>query len=196
MLSVLKGMRAFFFCNIMPCMIPIKFKDNGKTPLQGAEFELTFTKESEPYTDLANPSYKPLLKVGESTEGTTDANGNIVWANLDQGEYQITEIKTVSGMTLLKDPINITLPITMTDKQAKDMSAATDQGKYDDYTNKWFFYEATFDVTNNVSFKMPTTGATGVWKFIFFGFGTMAVLGTGLILYDSKNKRPRKRKRK
>lgn len=63
--------------------------------------------------------------------------------------------------------------------------------------NKWFFYEATFDVTNNVTFKMPTTGATGVWKFIFFGFSELwAVLGTGLILYDSKNKKPRKRKRK
>ena len=43
---------------------------------------------------------------------------------------------------------------------------------------------------------MPTTGADGVWKFIFFGFGTMAVLATGLIIYDSKNKRTRKRKRK
>ena len=55
------------------------------------------------------------------------------------------------------------MSITMTDKQAKDMSAATDQGHFDEgYTNKWYFYEATFDVTNNVSFKMPTTGADGV----------------------------------
>ena len=88
------------------------------------------------------------------------------------------------------------MPITMTDKYAKNMSAATDLGKFDNYTNKWYFYEATFDVTNNVSFKMPTTGADGVWKFIFFGFGTMTVLATGLIVYDLKNKRTRKRKRK
>ena len=54
------------------------------------------------------------------------------------------------------------MPITMTDKQAKDMSAATDLGKFDNYTNKWYFYEATFDVINSVSFKMPTTGADGV----------------------------------
>ena len=186
-----------YYNDITPCKISInKFKEDGRTPLRGVKFKLSFIKESEPYTNLANPSYKPLLKVGESTEGTTDANGNITWSNLDQGEYQITEIQTVSGMTLLKDPINITLPITMTDKQAKAMSAATDLGKFDNYTNKWYFYEATFDVTNNVSFKMPTTGADGIWKFIFFGFGAMTILATGLIVYDSKNKRTRKRKRK
>ena len=186
-----------YYNDITPCKISInKFKEDGRAPLRGVKFKLSFIKESEPYTNLANPSYKPLLKVGESTEGTTDANGNITWSNLDQGEYQITEIQTVSGMTLLKDPIKITLPITMTDKQAKDMSAATDLGKFDNYTNKWYFYEATFDVTNNVSFKMPTTGADGVWKFIFFGFGTMAVLVTGLVVYDARNKRTRKRRRK
>ena len=84
----------------------------------------------------------------------------------------------------------------MTDKQAKAMSAATDLGKFDNYTNKWYFYEAKFEVTNTPNFVMPTTGATGMWKFIFFGFGTMAVLATGLIVYDSKNKRTRKHKRK
>ena len=179
-----------------PCRIKIrKLSDNGK-PLHGVEFELKFVKQSEPYTGNAASSYTPLLKQGETTKATTDANGYIVWQNLDQGEYQVTETKTVSGNTLLKDPINITLPITMTDKEAKAMSAATDQGQFDEYTNKWYFYEATFEVTNSAKFIMPTTGANGVWRFIFFGFGTMAILVTGLVVYDTKNKRTRKRKRK
>ena len=185
-----------FYNQVAPCKIKIrKLSDNGK-PLQGVEFELKFVKESEPYTSDADKSYIPLLKQGETTKATTDANGYIVWQNLDQGEYQITETKTISGNTLLKDPINITLPITMTDKQAKDMSAATDQGQFDEYTNKWYFYEATFEVANSVKFIMPTTGANGVWRFIFFGFGTMAVLVTGLVVYDARNKRTRKRRRK
>lgn len=185
-----------FYNQVAPCKIKIrKLSDNG-TPLQDVEFELKFVKESESYTSDADKSYIPLLKQGESTKATTDANGYIVWQNLDQGEYQITETKTISGNTLLKDPINITLPITMTDKQAKDMSAATDQGQFDEYTNKWYFYEATFEVTNSVKFIMPTTGANGVWRFIFFGFGTMAVLVTGLVVYDARNKRTRKRRRK
>ena len=185
-----------FYNQVAPCKIKIrKLSDNG-TPLQGVEFELKFVKESESYTSDADKSYIPLLKQGESTKATTDATGYIAWQNLDQGEYQITETKTISGNTLLKDPINITLPITMTDKQAKDMSAATDNGQFDDYTNKWYFYEATFEVTNSVKFIMPTTGANGVWRFIFFGFGTMAVLTTGLVVYDARNKRTRKRRRK
>ena len=185
-----------FYNQVAPCKIKIrKLSDDGK-PLQGVEFELKFVKESESYTSDADKSYIPLLKQGETTKATTDANGYIVWQNLDQGEYQITETKTISGNTLLKDPINITLPITMTDKQAKDMSAATDNGQFDDYTNKWYFYEATFEVTNSVKFIMPTTGANGVWRFIFFGFGTMAVLATGLVVYDARNKRTRKRRRK
>ena len=185
-----------FYNQVAPCKIKIrKLSDNG-TPLQGVEFELKFVKESEPYTSDADKSYIPLLKQGETTKASTDINGYIVWQNLDQGEYQITETKTISGNTLLKDPINITLPITMTDKQAKDMSAATDNGQFDDYTNKWYFYEATFEVTNSVKFIMPTTGANGVWRFIFFGFGTMAVLATGLVVYDARNKRTRKRRRK
>lgn len=185
-----------FYNQVAPCKIKIrKLSDDGK-PLQGVEFELKFVKESEPYTSDADKSYIPLLKQGETIKTTTDANGYIVWQNLDQGEYQITETKTISGNTLLKDPINITLPITMTDKQAKDMSAATDQGQFDEYANKWYFYEATFEVTNSVKFIMPTTGTNGVWRFIFFGFGTMAVLATGLVVYDARNKKTRKRRRK
>lgn len=186
-----------FYNEPTPCKIKIrKLSDDGKTPLSGVEFELKFVKESQPYTMDALNSFIPLLKQGETTKATTDANCYIIWENLDQGEYQITETKTITGMSLLKDPINITLPITMTDKQAKDMSAATDQGRFDEgYTNKWYFYEATFEVTNTPNFVMPTTGADGIWKFIFFGFGTMAILGTGLIVYDSKNKNIRKRRK-
>ena len=140
--------------------------------------------------------YVRLLKVGESIEAETDENGEITWENLDQGRYRITEIETTTGHTLLKDPIYITLPITMTDKDAKAMSAATDQGKFDSgYSNKWYFYEATFEVTNNAKFIMPMTGDNGFWKFGFIGFGTIAVLGTGLIIFDKKSKKQKRRQR-
>ena len=186
-----------FYNLITPCKITIrKLAEDGRTPLQGVEFELTFVKESSSYTDLASHSYTPLLKQGESIKGVTDKDGYITWENLDQGEYQIVETKTRSDMTLLKDPINITLPITMTNKEALDSSAATDQGLFDEgYTNLWYFYEATFEVTNNAKFKMPMTGDNGFWKFGFIGFGTIAVLGTGLVIFDKKGKKQKHRKR-
>ena len=57
----------------------------------------------------------------------------------------------------------------------------------------WYFFDAKYEITNSAVFKMPTTGADGVWKYIFLGFGTMAVLVTGVIIYDTKNKKKRKR---
>jgi len=186
----------YFYNDIHPCKIKIrKLDEDGVTPLQGVKFELTFIKESEAYKDNKFKAYVPLLKEGESVEAETDSNGYIVWENLDQGEYQIVETKTLEGKTLLKDPINITLPITMTDKQAKDMSAATDNGQYDVDKKLWYFYEATYEVTNTPTFVMPITGSNGFWKFGFIGFGTIAVLGTGLIIFDKKGKKQKHRKR-
>ena len=43
---------------------------------------------------------------------------------------------------------------------------------------------------------MPTTGADGVWKYIFFGFGTTTVLITGIVLYDTKNKKLKRKRHK
>ena len=39
---------------------------------------------------------------------------------LDQGTYQITELKTKDGNALLKEPIIVTLPMTMTADEANE----------------------------------------------------------------------------
>ena len=68
-------------------------------------------------------------------------NGEIKFNNLDQGTYEITEVKTVAGQTLLKEKITVELPITMTKAEADKYgnvdfaSAKEDKG----YTEKWFF---------------------------------------------------------
>ena len=183
--------------DIKPSSIHIKkYDETGVTPLANVEIELKFDKESETANaDASIPkSYIPLLKVGNSVTGKKDANGEIVWDNLDQGEYTITEVKTVEGHSLLKDPIHVTLPIVMTEEEVNASGADKTKGTYDDgYTNKWYFFDAKYEITNSAVFKMPTTGADGVWKYIFLGFGTMAVLVTGVIIYDTKNKKKRKR---
>ena len=184
-----------FYNFLAPCKINIKkYSADGRTPLQGVSFELKFVKESEAYTADALKTYAPLLKQGETKTLTTDANGNISFENLDQGEYQITEIKTTDGNTLLKEPINITLPITMTDKEAKALSAATDNGKFDEYTNKWYFYESTYEITNNATFTMPRIGGNGYWVFGLIGFGAAAVAVFGIVMYDKKKKKQHKKK--
>ena len=144
---------------LKPCKISIrKFDTDGKTPLKGVQFELKFLKAASTQS-VSNR----LLKVGGTTKGETDENGNLVFDNLDQGQYQITETKTATGHTLLKDPISVTLPIAMTKEEAIKNKADTSKATWDAYTNKWKFYDCTFEVTNSATFKMPMTGGTGEW---------------------------------
>lgn len=179
--------------DLVPGKIRIKKLDSdGETALKGVTFMLEYLEETEKTAaSAAGYADTRLLKVGESVEATTDANGEIVWDNLDQGKYRITETGTVAGHTLLTEPIEVTLPITMTDADAKANKADTSKGVLDKgYTGNWFFYDCLYEVTNSATFKLPMTGGSGMWKYALFGFGTMAVMGAGLVLFsDSKKKR-------
>ena len=57
-------------------------------------------------TSKKHPNFKRLLNVGEKTVRHTDADGNVFFDNLDQGTYQITEIKTKDGNALLSVTID------------------------------------------------------------------------------------------
>ena len=166
-----------------------KYDTDGKTPLAGVEFELAFTKQSEKYTADALKTYTPLLKEGETKIMVTDANGELSWENLDQGEYTITEVKTAAGHTLLKDAIHVTLPLTMTDAEAEVSGCDTSKGKHDDENGVWYFYEVLYEVTNEVSFKIPTTGGNGTWKYGIIGFATATLTGSFLLLEKRKKKK-------
>ncbi|MDO4322394.1 MAG: SpaA isopeptide-forming pilin-related protein [Lachnospiraceae bacterium] len=166
-----------------------KFDANGKTPLSGVTFELKFLKASEQPGQKPLP-HKFLLKEGEVVRLTTDAQGEVVFDNLDQGEYQITETSTTKGHSLLKDPIRISLPLTMTAKEASsqkniDLSKAKLNSGYDD---KYYFFECTYEVTNSYNFKVPTTGAEGGWRYGYIGMGMLAVLCAGRVIYGWKRR--------
>lgn len=47
-----------------------------------------------------------------------------------------------------------------------------------DYTNKWFFFECTYEITNTPTFHLPETGATGTWNYGFVGLG-IALVASG-----------------
>ena len=98
----------------------------------------------------------------------------------------------------MKEKIKVTLPFTMTFNEAlryKNVKFST--AKEDiNYTGKWYFYECTYEITNNQLFGMPMTGDDGKWKYGFIGFGVIMVTGIGWIIYNTKTKRIRKRKHK
>ena len=111
-----------------------------------------------------------------------------------KGVYQITEMKTEPDKALLKEPIMVTLPMTMIEQEANEYGNVDfDSAKEDvGYTNKWYFYNCKYDITNNAVFKMPMTGDDGKWKYGFIGFGMVAALGCAYVILNSKNYKKRK----
>ncbi len=159
-----------------------KFDKDGKTALSGVSFELKFLKSSQQSGDRAHPN-RFLLKEGETAQLTTDERGEVVFDNLDQGDYQLTEVSTAAGHTLLKEPILISLPITMTEEDVKkhnnvDLSRAKLNSGYDE---KYYFFECTYEITNEYTFKLPSTGAAGDWKYGYLGMAMAAILCGGLV---------------
>lgn len=149
-------------------------------------------------TSKKHPNFKRLLDVGETTIRHTDSEGKAFFDNLDQGTYQITEIKTEPGNALLKEPIIFTLPFTMTmEEAAKYQNVDFDSAKEDiGYTNKWYFYNCKYDITNNAVFRMPMTGDDGKWKYGFIGFGFIIVTGTMLMVCNKKTKKIKRKHKK
>ena len=174
-----------------------KYKDDG-SPLAGVEFELKFVKESETATNNKSENFSRLLNVGETATATTDADGKITWENLDQGDYEIRETKTVDGCALLTDVIKVTLPLQLTKDEADSYGNVNkDLAKEDtNYTKKWYFFDCKYEIKNNQVFLMPMTGSDGTWMYGFVGFAAIAFTGCLYLLLDEKKKNKRKHRRK
>lgn len=98
----------------------------------------------------------------------------------------------------MKEKIKVTLPFTMTFNEAlKYKNVKFSTAKEDiNYTGKWYFYECTYEITNNQLFGMPMTGDDGKWKYGFIGLGMAAALASVWLVYETRNKKFRKRKHK
>ena len=114
----------------------------------------------------------------------TDAAGEITFDGLIPDTYTITEIKTKEGKTLLKEPITATIPLTMSqaevDKQNVDTSKAIKQG------NNYYFYHLTYEVSNDSTMKLPTTGG---WTDYLPLAGGIILIAGGLFVYYRKKRR-------
>ena len=119
----------------------------------------------------------------EVAKAKTDAAGEVTFDGLIPDTYTITETKTKEGKTLLKEPITITLPLTMSqaevDKNNVDTSKAIKQG------SNYYFYHLTYEVTNDSRLDLPKTGE---WiDYLPLAGGMILILG-GLFVYYRKKK--------
>lgn len=148
----------------------IKYSDDKKQTLKGVTFVLRDSKGN----DVA--------------EKTTDANGEIQFKDLKRGKYTLVETKTVSGYELLKDPVEITLPQTLTKAQILLYNADTSKGKYWSEKGTYDFYDLTYEIVNNTPVTPPFTGAFENW-WMYLPIVLAMALFIGLGVYRMKRKK-------
>ncbi len=154
--------------------------------LNGVKF--TFTDGSGgTVTNAANVTYNKESYV-TGTDGLANDDGTIYFEKLKKGTYVITEIQTLQGYTLLKEPITITIPLTLTDTEVEGGGIDTSKAKHNSTAGEWYFYDLTYEVVNTANLDMPQAGNTTrnfvvvvCVVFLTGGLGYFALCGKGLL---------------
>ena len=152
----------------------MKYGADGSVPLEGVMYRLEGKETGEYYT------------------AGTDENGTVVWENLIPQHYVITEISTAEGMSLLKDPIEVTLPLAMSGEEAKAEQADLENAVWDAASGTWCFFDLTYEIRDDITLEMPSAGAEGGadwWK----PAGAAAVLASGMIFWIGHKRRKKDR---
>ena len=147
--------------------------------MQGARFEIA-------KKDKDSNNYVKVLNVGGNNVDyiETDANGQASFNNLPEGDYQITEIQSPAGYTLLANPIEVSLPYVTNSSKKTDI--ATSDGKKVTYEGADHYYEITYTIKNNKLFNMPASG--GRFKATLIGIAVM-IMAAGCYILRHRRKR-------
>lgn len=141
-----------------------KVDADGTTPLEGAKFTL-----------------KKKGTEAEPQNITTNKNGEADFTGIAPGSYQITEVQSPKGYTLLANPIEVTLPYTTA--SSTDVSTTDTPIKIGD-TN--YYYNITYTIKNNKLFNMPASG--GRFKATLIGIAVM-IMAAGCYILRHRRKR-------
>lgn len=148
-----------------------KLDSDGKTPLEGVTFELRDSADKVVSTK------------------TSGSDGEVLFENIVPGKYTITETKTVPGHTLLKEPIELTIPMELTKDEIDKMGV--EEGKYVSYpeSGKYFIYDFTYEVTNHATFQPPFTGGKiPLGMYISLIAGMLLLGGIVIEMFHKKRK--------
>lgn len=127
----------------------VKYNLDGETPLEGVSFALMDTNGN-------------LV-----AKGTTDADGIWAFEGLYPDTYVLTETATVPGHTLLRDSIEITIPMKYTEADVSIHKVDTDKCIYNELENVYYVYDVTCEVSNGAALMLPLTGGTySIWTWL------------------------------
>lgn len=149
--------------------IKILKKDGDGKPLAGVTFELTNSKGEV---------------VGTAT---TDSSGVAHFKNLYPDRYTVTETKTASGHTLLKEPFVIETPTRVTEAQINEYHIDRSKVTFDPAENIYYIFDLTYEVTNGPNIILPMTGAMDTpWMYVPLALGLSIFAGLGIVVFRRK----------
>ncbi len=166
----------------------VEFEVTDNTKMVEYEMVDDYIKGTLKITKTDEVTKKPLKDieytlVGELVNGKkitlkakTDENGEITFGcdkesgkgTLIPGKYTITETKA-EGHTLLKDPIEVTLPLDMSDAEVNAQDVDIAKGKWDEEKEMYRFFDLSYDVSNDAVLRMPTTGSNSLLYAVIAG---------------------------
>ena len=134
---------------------------------------------------LEGVAYKLVGDDGTSYDGTTDSDGTLVFSDLSEQSYTLTETETINGYQLLKDSIMITIPLKMTDEEVQEKHVDTSKGIYSEEDGCWYFYDLSFKIKNDAVLDMPDAGANNKYEWVA-GLIAVFLFSTGVITIAKK----------
>lgn len=117
---------------------------------------------------------------------TTDANGEVLFEDLDEGVYTVKETKTVKGHSLLSEPFKVTIPFTI--KKDKATEKKVDVSKATLVGDTYYFYDLTYTIDNGKNLNLPKTGQD-TQSYLLVTLAMAAIVGTQCWIVTSKNRK-------
>ena len=116
-------------------------------------------------------------------EKTTDSKGELTFTELLPDTYTVTEIKGSQGNSILKEPLKVNIPLSMTkdavEKENADVTNAVKDG------NNYYFYRQIYEVTNSAKLNLPKTGQFDIYLPLIAG---LLLFGAGGSTFYRKKK--------
>ena len=169
--TIVKGENQVIFRNYPLNKIQIIKTNEKQEPLAGAEFKLEINKGT---------SWDPDWQVMTGYENQlSDDQGFVGFEKLHAGQYRITEIKTLEGYVLLKEPIVITLPYEYKAGDIVNGIEVVDGG---------LTYTVKFTISNGQSFDLPKSGTKGVILPLIVGAACFSFAGMEIYLRIKRRK--------
>ena len=118
-------------------------------------------------------------------ESQTNQDGRIIFSGLLPGKYWLKEEKTGNGQQLLKEPMEIVLPMVLTEQEVEKLKIDKSQLVYDENQQVFKLYDRIFEISNAGNLVLPMTGGDGLVlpDILFLAAALLLIIGVCSFVY-------------